>query len=446
MNIASFKAIEKAIKPDKVYNSGYFRPVKGFSLDSRSIKKQEAFVALRGKHKDGHDFVKQAVSKGASLVVAAKYIKTNPTVTQFIAQDTYDSLRKIILFLRQRHKKATVLAVTGSLGKTATKEMLNFMLAPYKKTLKSKGTENNILGVAKTLFSYNNHDLMIFELGTNKKGELAELADLVKPDIGIITCIKAAHLEGLESVEQISKEKLSILKNQAKTTAVLNNNDPYLSKGKIKNKTYWFGKDKKNDLYYHFEKRKDNKVYFKILGKYDLILPLHWEYFIDNCLAALLGAHLLGLPYKDLVARLNSFKSFPSMRMEKTKINNYFIINDAYNASPDSFKKAILTLKHFRLPKVIVAADMLELGSKSAYYHRRLAFQILKSGCQYCLTLGDYTKITNRQLKILNYKNAFHFSSHEDIANFFKKRLNKKYLILLKGSRKMELEKIFKFL
>ena len=135
------------------------------------------------------------------------------------------------------------------------------------------------------------------------------------------------------------------------------------------------------------------------------------------------------------------------MRMEQSRIDNYLILNDAYNANPDSFKEALRVLKKFKIPKVVVAADMLELGSKSNYYHRQLACQLLGSGCHYCLTYGSHTQAVNRQLRALSYRNAFHFSSHQKIAQFIKKKMNnKECLILLKGSRAMELEKVLKFL
>ncbi|MFO8053457.1 MAG: Mur ligase family protein, partial [Candidatus Omnitrophota bacterium] len=196
MNISNFKIIEKITDPYKIYNLYYFRPVKRFCLDSRSVKKGDAFIALAGKHKDGHNFIKEAVKKGAVLVIAEKYIKTKPKVPQFIVQNATCVLEKIISFLRKMHKKATVFAVTGSLGKTTTKEMLSFALKPYKAILKSSATENNILGVAKTIFSYDNQDLIIFELGTNQAGEIKSLARAVQPNVGVVTCIKPAHLAG----------------------------------------------------------------------------------------------------------------------------------------------------------------------------------------------------------------------------------------------------------
>ncbi len=447
MKINSFKIIEKIVKPYKIYNLYYFRSVRGFSLDSRSIKKQEAFIALPGKHKDGHDYIKAAVKKGASLIIASRYTELNEKIPQFIVEDGYESLQRIVSFLRKKNKKAKIIAVTGSLGKTTTKEIIDFLLKPYFTVLKNKKTENNLLGVAKTIFSYSNQDVIIFELGTNKKGELAELTKLVKPDIGVITCIKPVHLDGLGSLRQVKEEKLSLLRYDPKIQAVLNSKDPLLFRAKIKNKTYWFGKNKKDDLYYRRVKRGSGKVYFKILNKYDLTLPIQFEYFIDNCLAALLSAHLLAIDFDDLILRLNYFKSYPAMRMEQKKIGNYLILNDAYNANPESFKKALLVLKHFNLPKVIVAADMFELGSRSSYYHRRLAFQIFKTNFDYCLTFGKYTQITNKQLKDLGCKNVLHFSCQQAIADFLKEKLNsKKYLIFLKGSRGMELEKVLKFL
>ncbi len=447
MDISSFKTIQKVVKPDKIYNLYYFKKIRGFSLDSGSIKKGDAFIALPGKYKDGHDFIGLAVKKGAASVIAAKYTKTSPKVPQFIVDDTLTALKRIILFLRKKYKKAVVFAVTGSLGKTTTKEMLGFILEPYQKVLKNKATENNLFGVAKTIFSYDNHDSIIFELGTNREGELESLAEIIRPDIGIVTCIRPAHLEGLGDIDKIKKEKLSIFKKSQKIKAILNSKDPLLAKAKLKNKIFWFGRDKKNNLYYRFVKRKGDKVYFKILDKYDLILPLRFENFIDDYLAAILAARLLGYPYRELILRMGFFKNFPPMRMEKRQIGNYLVLNDAYNANPHSFRQALLALKHFRLPKVVVAADMLELGSKSADYHRKLASQILKSGCSYCITYGEHTKITNKQLKALNYKNVFHFSSLKKIASFLKKEINnEKYLIFLKGSRKMQLEDVLKYL
>ncbi|MCF7873902.1 MAG: UDP-N-acetylmuramoyl-tripeptide--D-alanyl-D-alanine ligase [Candidatus Omnitrophica bacterium] len=447
MNISSFKTIEKLIKPYQIYNLYHFRPVKRFCLDSRSIKPGDAFIALNGKYKDGHDFIKKAVKKGAVLVVSEKKIETKPKVPQFIVQDTINALEEIILFLRKKHKKVTVFAITGSLGKTTTKEMLSFLLSPYRNVLKNKATENNIFGVAKTIFSYNNQDSIIFELGTNKAGEIKSLAKAVKPNLGVVTCIKPAHLVGLKDIKKIKKEKISLFEQNPKAKAVLNDDDKMLSGLRLKNKTFWYGKGKNNNLYYRLAKRKEEKVYFKILDKYDLVIPLRFESFINNYLAAILAAHTLGISYRDLISRINNFGNFPSMRMEKKTIGSYIILNDAYNANPYSFKQSLLTLRRFRLPKVVIAADMLELGSKTAFYHRKLADQIYKTGCKYCITYGDNSKITKNQLKALGYQNVFHFSSQKKIALFLKKKLkNKRYLIFLKGSRKMKLEKIVKYL
>lgn len=447
MVITNFKIFEKITKLYRIYNLYHFKKVKGFCLDSRLIKKGDLFIALKGKYKDGHDFIAEAAKKGAALIISEKYIDTKPKVAQFIVEDSFVALKKIILFLRKKYNKAAIIAITGSLGKTTTKEMLAFLINPYKKVLTSKATENNIFGVAKTIFSYQDHDLMIFELGTNKKGEISDLAKAIRPEIGVITCIRPTHLQGLESLKNIKEEKLSLFKENKKIKAILNGGDPLLSKIKLKNKTFWFGKNKKNDLYYRFVKRENDKVYFKIVNKYDLVIPLRFVNFIDNYLAAILTATVLGFSLQDIVLRLGRFDNFPSMRMEENKVGNYIILNDAYNANPYSFQKSLSVLNYFKLPKIVVAADMLELGKKTTYYHRQLAFQIFKTGADYFLTYGNYTKTTNKELKKLNCKNAFHFSSHKEIASFLKnKAKGNKCLIFLKGSRKMKLEKVLKYL
>lgn len=451
MIISDFKVLERILKPEKMYNLYHFKPLKGFSLDSRSIAGGEAFVAIKGKHHDGHSFIKKAAAKGAGLIVASEYTAVKPKVPFFVVRDSYQALKSMAAYVR-RKKNPFVFGITGSLGKTTTKEMLSFLLGPHFKVLKNKGTENNLLGVAKTCFSLRDEEVMILELGTSIKGEIESLAEIAAPDVGIITFVKPVHLEGLGSLKGVFDEKASLLKANPGMKAILNRDDPYLSKIRRSNKIYWFGKEKNNHLFVRLIGRHGGVSTFLIQDKYELSLPSYCEGFISNALAAILGAKILGLPLKESVERIRDFKNFLPLRMQTEKHKGFSILNDAYNANPHSLQAAFKSLKKCPLKKIAVIGDMSELGKKSRYYHELLAGQVRRSGFDYCLTLGKHTQYLEKKLKGLGYRKAFHFPSHKAIAQFINKRIGrslrskKRYLIFLKGSRKMELEKVIKYL
>ena len=284
--ISDFRLLKNLLKPKEIRNIYHFKPIKGFSIDSRSIKKNQAYIAIKGKHHDGHKFIKRAVAKGATFVIGQKYVPTKPCVPFYIVDNTYDALAAIAAYIR-KEKKPLVYGITGSIGKTTTKEMLSFLLEPYFKVLKNKKTENNLLGVGKTILSLQEERVVVLELGTNSQGEIKTLSQVSKPDIGIITFIKPVHLEGLKSLEGILKEKASLLGVNPQIKAVLNSDDPYLAKVKVPNKIYWFSKNKRSDLYGRLIKREDGDSIFLIQNKYRLTLPLHYEEFITNSLAAM---------------------------------------------------------------------------------------------------------------------------------------------------------------
>jgi UDP-N-acetylmuramoyl-tripeptide--D-alanyl-D-alanine ligase len=346
--------------------------------------------------------------------------------------------------------------------------MLAYLLAPYFKILKNQGTENNLLGVSKTCFSLRDEEVMILELGTNRKGEIETLSKIAAPDVGIITCVKPVHLEGLESLAGVFEEKISLLKSNSRMKLILNRDDPYLArvrrpgpvrstkvtgrKNKTSNGVYWFGRDRNNYLFARMVKRSGGNSFFLIQDKYKLLLPSYAEGFIANVLAAIAGAKIKGVALAESAQRLGYFNNFSPLRMEQSGHKGFSILNDAYNANPYSFQMAFRGLKNCSLKKIAVIGDMLELGKKSKYYHELLAGQIIKSGFEYCLTLGKHTLCLNRKLRDLGCRKAFHFSSHRAIARFINKQFGrdaenkKRYLIFLKGSRKMELEKVIKYL
>lgn len=445
MLISEFKLLERIVKPIKIFNRYYFKPVKGFSFDSRSIKKGQAFIALRGKHHDGHQFIRQAVKRGAALVIAQNDIPNKPKIPFFIVPNSFDALKNIATYIRKR-KDPFVYGITGSVGKTTTKDMLSFLLEGKCKALKNIKTENNILGVSKTIFSLKDENVLILELGTNNPGEIKTLAQITLPDVGIITFIKPVHLEGLKSMKSIFEEKIDLLKVNPAIKAVLNKDDRYLRKVNFCKEIWWFGKTKDCNLYARRIGRENKSSIFMINDRFKLRLPFQFESFIVNALAAMSGAHLFGLSIKDLVGRMNTFTDFPCGRMELKQLGKYTILNDAHNANPFAFSEALKITRKYPQEKIAVIGDMLELGTKSAYYHKLLADGIIKNNFQYCLMMGEYTPHLKDRLMQLGYKRAFHFSSHDDVGRFIEKKAKKGCMIFLKGSRKMELEKVIEVL
>lgn len=444
MLFSELTQLEKLLKPLKVYHRDRFKGVDVFSLDSRAVNRGEGFIAIKGKYKDGHDFIPEAIKKGVSLVIAQKDISFKPEVTLFIVKDTLASLEVLAKYIRKK-KNPFIFAVTGSVGKTITKEMLSFLLEDKNRVLKNDKTENNLLGVTKTLFSLRREETVVLELGTNSPGEIEKLAGIVYPDVGIITFIKPAHLEGLKSLKGVLAEKTSLFKNNSRIKAVLNRDDGYLRNWGRQREVYWFSRHKYNkgkSLYAGFVSRDQEKSVFLVQDRFKLVLPTPFPGFIVNALAALAAASILGRDIAELVDKMNRFSDFPCLRMEVKDLGNFLFINDAYNANPYSVSEGLKVADSFALEKIAVIGDMLELGKRTVYYHQLLAPRIIAAGFNYCLCMGSHTVHLIKKLRELGYRNAYHFSSHEDVARFIKKTVKKRNLIFLKGSRKMELEKI----
>ena len=455
MVISDFTVLRRIIKPVKIYNLYFFKPSKGFSLDSRSIREGQVFIALKGKYKDGHNFIQEAVKKGASLVIAQRDIPYKPKVPFFLVNDSYETLKRIVAYIR-RKKKLFVYGITGSVGKTTVKEMLSFLLEGDFTVLKNYHTENNLLGVAKTMFSLNREKVAIFELGSSRSGEIQTLAEIIYPDAGLITCIKPVHLEGFGSLNEVFKEKSALFRVNPKMQAVLNKEDSYLRRIDFLKRIYWYGRRKDCFIYARRIRRNNRESVFLIQDKFRLVLPIQFEIFILNALCAISGACLLHLPLKGLVEKMNNFRDFPPGRMQIKEKGEITVLNDSYNANPYSFKEAVKVVRRYPLRKVAVIGDMLELGKKSIYYHQLLAQDVIKSNFEYVLIKGKYTLHLKKKLQELGYNKVFHFSSHRHIAEFINRRFlspkqaagkqKSRCLIFLKGSRKMKLEKVVKLL
>jgi len=443
----TFSELIKVLQPIKVFRRQLFLSPSGFSIDSRTIKKGEAFFALRGKLQDGHNFIKEAVEQGAALVISEKVFPFFESLNCciFLVKSTYQALENTLSCLRKKINPQVV-AITGSVGKSTTKEMLAYILEEKFRLLKTEKTENNLLGISKTFFNLKREKLVVAELGTNSKGEIKKLTKIISPNIGIITFIKPVHLQGFKNLKEIFKEKVSLIKNSSVECVLLNKEDRWLRMVNLKKQIFWFGLSKKSHLYGKLSRRTTTSSEFLINDHYPLRLLTPFPFYIFNALASLLCATVLGVKLGEAVRRLSYLKDSLPQRTPKKKKKGVIFVNDSYNSNPFSLKEALYSLSFYSLPKIAVLGDMWELGKRSSYYHSLLAKPVIKSNFDYVLSLGNFSLSLNNRLKNLGYPRAYHFSSHQEIAEFLRKIVKRrKYLVFVKGSRMMRMEKVIEY-
>jgi UDP-N-acetylmuramoyl-tripeptide--D-alanyl-D-alanine ligase len=428
---------------------------RGVSIDSRTIKKGNLFVAIPGERYDGHHFVSEATSKGASLVIISKEkthqmkpkeLKQIPVV---VVEDTKEALREIAFWHRNKFEVSTV-AVTGTNGKTTTKEMTAEVLSSQFKVLKSIKSYNNPIGVPLTLFELDKDtQVLVLELGMSSPGEIGILTKIAKPDIGVITNIGPAHLESMQSLEKIAQAKFELLDHMPSShTAVLNADDEFLAKRikDLKEKTISFSIKNKADFKANeLNIRDEGYMDFKVNGKLNINLKLLGEHNVYNALAAFAVGSLLGVDELKIKESLERYT--PSeLRMEMVQIGNIKVINDSYNANPVSMEKALKTLMHMksRGRKIAVLGDMLELGEKAFDYHFELGKSVAESGIDLLLTVGKLSFAIGRGAEEhgMSPEKIFAFDNNEEASFYLAENVKAGDLVLIKGSRKMKLEEV----
>lgn len=423
----------------------------GISTDTRRIKKGELFVAIKGDRFDGHSFILDAVAKGAGGVLVQEGGITNanfklPDISFISVRDSIRALGDIGNFHRSRFA-IPVIGITGSNGKTTTKEMTAAILSKKFSTLKNFGTENNNIGVPLTLMRLNTeHNIAVLEMGTNHLGEIRRLSEISRPTMAIITNIGPAHLEYLEDTDTVLKAKAEMLEYMNEDSLlILNRDDEYLNKIKTKLKTVWFGFDKKADFYADKISMEPEGINFRLNEKWDISLGVLGRHNVYNALAAIACAWGFGVSIEDIRDALKEFK-VPNMRMEVKRFGDIKIINDTYNANPQSMKQAIEALRDMATDgrKILIAGDMLELGTFSGRFHHLVGKQAAESGIDLIVAVGKLAEhigrgaqeagMSEKKIKLC----AVTKEAREKVATLIKKGDT----ILVKGSRAMRMEEI----
>ncbi len=434
------------------------------SIDSRNISPGDLFVAIIGEVHDGHGFANDVVEQGVGGLVVAKE-KTGDlpisawqtqNITCVAVSDTTQALGDLAAFHRARTSTALV-AITGSNGKTTTRQMTAAVVARKFNALSTIGNYNNLIGVPLTLLRLApGHKWAVVELGTNRPGEIARLAQICSPDIGVITNIGPAHLEGLGSLNGVMREKGQLIDHlKAKGKAVLNADDRRVSKiaaeaKRMEKEVLFFGLSQNADIRATAVNEKTTGISFTLdLPQESLSVDLKvaGQFMVTNALAAAAVGHLLGLSPTDIKAGLETFEPIWGRMNIVQTTSGIHVIDDTYNANPDSMKAAISTLKSLRANNrsAFVAGDMLELGAQAESLHRQVGAWAATANINKLWVTGEYADAVAAGAKDAGMKSENIFiGSQEKILNALKDSLKPGDWVLVKGSRGARMDIIVK--
>ncbi len=424
----------------------------GAVADSRNAKGGELFVALPGIRSDGHNYVQAAVKAGAAAVMVSKDVGFNVGAAAVIrVDDTLKALQAAALSHRLSWS-GRVVGVTGSVGKTGTREICASILSERYNVLRSEKNYNNEIGVPLTLLALSKGiEVAVIEMGMRGSGEIAALACLACPEVGLVTCIGETHLEHLGSVENIARAKAELVQAlPADGTAVLPADDPYLNllKKASSSRCITFGLDAAADIRGENISEEESGISFDICSDEDCVrvfIPLPGRHNVLNSLAAAAVAVSLGVSLDECTAGLAGLKG-SSMRLEMLQSNEGFrIISDVYNAGPASTKAAIDVLSGIKAKRrIAVLADMLELGSASNRLHREIGAYVVERGTDILFTYGSEAAEIGLGAAAagMNEREIYHFSAKAELAAALLATVASDDVVLVKGSRGMAMEEI----
>lgn len=430
----------------------------GVSTDSRHIKPGNLFIALSGDNFDGHTFIGVALDGGAAGVIVQSEEKVNlkdigPRVCVIKVDDPLTALGDLAHAYRLRFA-IPVIGLTGSSGKTTTKEMLACILETEKRVLKTEGNLNNLIGLPQTIFCLTSqHDIAILEMGTNTRGEIKRLTQIASPGIGLVTNVGPAHLAGFGSVAVVREEKGDLfLHMDPSGTVVVNLDDEAVRfvAERWSGRRVTFSMTASADVGVNdIRKNGARGVSFNLLMRgqtYKVEMKVAGIHNIYNAMAAAATALAAGCGIESIAKGLASFQAVKG-RMEIIKLlNGAYIINDAYNANPASVREALLTLKDLKGTHraFVFLGDMLELGKAAEEFHRKIGLLLATTGVTAVFLQGDFAEMTAAgalEGGLLNSQVMFLKDDDEAMASL-KKQLRKGDWILVKGSRRMKMDRI----
>lgn len=417
MNI---KEINKIIN-GQIYN---FKDVdiNKIKIDSRLIEENDLFISLTD------EYIEDAINNGASVIISNNEI--NVDIPYIRVEDVYQVL---ILLGKNIRKKYNIpfIAITGSNGKTTTKELVADILSRKYTVLKNEKNYNNHIGVPLTLFNLDSiYDICVLELGMNHLKEIEILSNIIVPDVSVITNIGSAHIGNLGSYKNIYKAKLEIIKSMKKGTLIVNKDSKYLNKIKTSLNTIKIGL---KDIY-DIKLEQNRSLFKKTINncEYQFVFNVPGKHLLTNVLIAIEIGLLYDVEIFDIQEAIENFKMIDN-RLNLISKENFILLNDCYNSSYESLLGSLEVLKHYDSNKILILGDILELGHYSKKIHLKIKRQLKKIKNITILCVGEFTKY-------VKLKNSIHFNNIIELINFLDKFDYDNNIILIKGSRMMKLE------
>lgn len=419
----------------------------GMCIDTRKLQSGNLFVAIPGERVDGHDYIEEALQKGAAAALVTR--KVESTLPQLVVEDIVLALGKLGAAWRNQFT-LPIIAVTGSNGKTTLKNMIASIITAAchgdkTQILATQGTLNNHLGLPLTLAQLDSkHRYAVIEMGMNHFGEIDYLSGLTHPRVAVITNAASAHLEGVGDVAGVARAKAEIFHGLPQDgIAILNKDDAFFDywREQIGNLRYLsFGFSPDADVTATL--REANNIQDVTIttpnGNIDVHLPLLGKHNVLNTLAATAAVLAIGLDLNAIKTGLETILPAPGRLQLHTLTNGVKIIDDTYNANPVSLQAAVDTLASFAGKKILVLGDMKELGNDAKSLHQCAGEKIRQAGIDYLFTYGDLSSNAAQTFG----EGAYHFSEQEKLVTALKPFLYNQTTILVKGSRSMRMEKV----
>ena len=413
-------------------------PITCVGIDSRTIGKGALFIAVPGVRFDGHDFAKQAAGAGAVALLVTH--KLNLPMPQVLVKDTLQALWNLACEWRKQ-LSLRMIALTGSNGKTTTKEMLSSIFRQERKVLSTSGNLNNHIGVPLTLLNLRReHNVGVIEMGANHSGEIGQLTQLVNPDIGLVINAAEAHLEGFGSVDNVARAKGELFENLSPDAiGVINKDSPYYliwNELLKERRTISFGISSKADVSGRYTETSSELV---IEGKtYPVRLQLPGKYNFYNAMAATAVAYAAGIKPETITAGLETCGTVSGRLHFLPGLHGSCLIDDSYNANPASLEAALSVLQSCSQEKWLVLGNMQELGQRSVELHKTAGRAAKEHGIQRLFTVGESAALAADAFGA----NAKHFSTLDALIQCLFKEIHSDVAVLVKGSRAAEMDKV----
>ena len=427
-----------------------------FSKDTREIETGDTYIAIKGENFNGNLFYEEALKKKATVCILdencvdTKKIEIYKDIAIVLVNNTIEAIQKLATYKRSLYD-IPVIAVTGSVGKTSTKDIIANVMNTQYKTLKTEGNLNNHIGLPLTLLKLKDHEAAVIEMGMSHFGEIETLSKIAKPTMCVITNVGTSHIGNLGSRENILKAKLEILEGMnEKGIVVINNDNDLLNEWQLKNIKYnivTYGIDNDSNLTAKdIEIDINNSTYNVIMDnkKEEIYVPVSGKHFIYNSLCAICVGIQNGIDIENIKRGIKEFE-LTKNRMEIINSSKGFtIINDAYNASFDSMKASLNYLGSFtNKRKVACLGDMLELGEFSKQLHQDVGKEVLKNNIDVLITGGEEAKnISNLVEKENNNIKVYKYNNTQDIIENIDNIIKKDDIVLVKASNGMKFIKI----